>query len=108
MKKITMKIKVKGEEKDHTFVMPEHLQEAVTLLGQTSVYESFSVGYLNLQKRIAQGRKPREKRWARIDLSVLSDQERRIAIDLLNKASSKPAAQNTQPEPPALHTASEP
>jgi hypothetical protein len=108
MKKITMKVKVKGEHKDHTFVMPENLQEAVTILGQTSVFESFGLGYVTLQKKIAQGRKPREKRWAKIDLSALSDQEKRIAIDLLNKAGSKPAAQSTRTESPPLHNASEP
>lgn len=83
MKKIEFKCIHNDIERVGTILLPESLQEAVASMGHQRVYDLFRVSYLNAMKnQIRYNRKPREKKYAKIDLQKLTPEQR----DLLSKA----------------------
>lgn len=72
MKTVEVSFRHRGKGFEATVALPEDLTEAVSLLGEAYVYECFSEGYQEAQKRQVRGRK---KKFLRLDLTQLGDSE---------------------------------
>lgn len=95
------KLTVKKNKKLYSgeIVWPSDLAEAVYLLGELEVWESFRVGYLALAKKRIAGLTPRRQRWAKIDLSSLDDQTRALIQALAREQQNKPLPQEASHTP---------
>lgn len=99
--------KHKGQTYTGTIVWPDHLSEALTLLGERDVWNAFKLGYLEVCRRQICGL-TRRRRSQKIDLSDLpeSDQElvATLIADLKRQYQSLQQAEESAP-PEAPHTA---
>lgn len=72
MKTIEVKFRHRGKGFEGIVAIPDDLTEAVTTLGEEYVYQCFSEGYLEAQRRQMRGRK---KRFLKVELSQLTDDQ---------------------------------
>lgn len=69
----------RGKTISGKIAVPSELQEAISALGEKEVFDCFMSGYIDRQRRKLRAK--REKRWVKIDLSKLSEDQRRAIQD---------------------------
>lgn len=74
MKVETLKVKYRGKDFEGDIAIPENLIEAISALSEREVYHYFLYGYLEISKKNL--RTKRVKKYAHIELSHLSPEER--------------------------------
>jgi hypothetical protein len=75
---------------DHEFMVPETIQEALSTMGHKECYDLFLKSYMQLQKKISKGWKPRQQKWVKISLSSLDQKDRETLIPNLRLRRSVP------------------
>lgn len=105
MKREKITVKRNGKSYSGEIVWPQDLAQAISLLGELEVWGAFRVGYRELAKRRISGLTPRQKRWARVDLSSLDDQMRVLIQALVHEQQNKPLPQEvSQPPQPSAES----
>lgn len=77
MKQIEYSTVYKGNDVSGIILLPETIKEALTTMGEEKVYQHFKYAYMNAMKvAMKMKRQPRERKFVKIELERLSDEQR--------------------------------
>lgn len=72
----------KGKLFNATFMIPESIDEILGMMTEQEAYDCFLLGYRLKQKQLATGYKPKTKKWIKIDLTKLTEDQKKILLTL--------------------------
>lgn len=70
-----IKLRHKGETKMAQLVEFQSLDEAIRYLGAEQVFKAFKVGSLKIAQDELRGKKPREKKWLKLNLKQYNEKQ---------------------------------